>query len=562
MPQRDSATTSVSLSPLHYPLYRAVWIATLTANVGVWMQNVAAAWLMTSISESPLMVALIQTAITLPAFMFGLPAGVMADLVEKRKLLLLTHTWMLIATGLLCLLLQLDAITPWSLLLLTFLLGSGSAASIPAWQASTSDAVPRAALQAAINLNGIAYNAARAIGPAFAGLVIAASGAKAVFTINIVLFLIVLSLFIFAYRPNVGPVLTKERLFSAMRGGLRYVRHAKPLHSHIIRTCAFVGCASSLWALLPLVAKNIDTGGASVYGLLLGSLGAGAVAGGLLLQRFRSHFNNLHRLVMVSNLAFAVAILIAAWAPSLWVICPALIIGGASWISFNSTISAAYQTSLPAWVRARALAIFMLTFQGSMALGGVFWGSIANHLSVARTLTLAAGLIGLSLLLTRRFPVRMGHDDEVTLSQHWAEPTIVGHLGPDDGPVAVQVDYYIPNENRLAFTQSIYQLGKVRRRDGASHWLLYRDVSDPEHFSERFIIASWGEHQRQRGRATLADREQEQALHQFFKPGSSTVMSLYIVAPYPDSSEDTATRKTTDAIVAAGTTPPRGKNFV
>ncbi|MBB6290766.1 putative MFS family arabinose efflux permease [Pseudomonas sp. SJZ103] len=562
MPQCEPETSSVSLSPLHYPLFRAVWVATLAANIGVWMQNVAAAWLMTSISDSPLMVALIQTAITLPAFMFGLPAGVMADLVEKRKLLLLTHTWMLIATGLLCLLLQLDAITPWSLLLLTFLLGSGSAASIPAWQASTSDAVPRIALRAAINLNGIAYNAARAVGPALAGLVIAAAGAKMVFTINIVLFLIVLSLFIFAYRPNVAPLLTTERLFPAMRGGLRYVRHAKPLHGHIIRTFAFIGCASGLWALLPLVAKNIETGGSSVYGLLLGSLGAGAVAGGLLLQRFRNRLSNLQQLVMVSNVAFAGAILIAAWSTSLWVICPALIMGGASWISFNSTISAAYQTSLPAWVRARALAIFMLTFQGSMALGGVFWGSIASHLSVAQTLTLAACLIGLSLLLTRRLPVRMGHDDDVTLSQHWAEPTIVGHLGPDDGPVAVQVDYHIPYENRFAFTQSIYQLGKVRRRDGASHWLLYRDVADPGHFSERFIIASWGEHQRQRGRSTLADREQEQALRQFFKPGSSAVMSLYIVAPYPDAAADTAIQKTTEAIVAAGTPPPGGKSFV
>lgn len=562
MPQREPVTTGASLPPLQYPLFRAVWIATLTANIGVWMQNVAAAWLMTSISDSPLMVALIQTAITLPAFMLGLPAGVMADLVEKRKLLLLTHTWMLLATGLLCLLLQIDAITPWSLLVLTFLLGSGSAASIPAWQASTSDAVPRSAMQAAINLNGIAYNAARAVGPAFAGLIIAAAGAKMVFTINIVLFLIVLSLFIFVYRPNVRPAQANERLFPAMRGGLRYVRHAKPLHSHIIRTVAFIGCASSLWALLPLVAKNISTGSPSVYGVLMGSLGIGAVAGGLLLQHFRRHFSNLRRLVMVSNITFACAMLTAAWTPSLLLVCPALVIGGASWISFNSTISAAYQTSLPAWVRARALAIFMLTFQGSMALGGVLWGSIANHFSVSQTLTMAACLMGMSLLVTRRFPVRMGHDDEVTLSQHWAEPTVVGDLRPDDGPVAVQVDYQVPDVNRIAFTRSIYQLGKIRRRDGASHWMLYRDVANPEHFSERFIIASWGEHQRQRERATLADKELEHALRHHIKPGSSPVMSLYIVAPYPEMSADTAAQKTTEAIVAADVQPPGGKGFV
>lgn len=558
--QADARAQS-PLPPLHYPLFRAVWIATLTANIGVWMQNVAAAWLMTSISDSPLMVALIQTAITLPAFLFGLPAGVMADLVEKRKLLLLTHAWMLLATGLLCLLLHFDAMTPWSLLLLTFLLGSGSAASIPAWQASTSDAVPREALLAAINLNGVAYNAARAVGPAIAGLVIAASGATAVFVINIFLFLMVLGIFIFMYRPEVMPPQTSEKLFVAMRGGLRYVRYAKSLHGHMIRTVAFISCAAGLWALLPLIAKNMSAAGASGYGLLLGSLGAGAVGGGLLLQRWRHRLSNLQRLVVVSNLAFATAMLIAAWVPWLAVVCPALIVAGASWISFNSTVSAAFQTSLPAWVRARALAVFMLIFQGAMALGGVVWGSIASHLNVAQTVSLAAVLIVLGVLLTYKFPMRMGHDAEVTPSQHWAEPTVVGDLQPDDGPVAVQVDYQVSGEHRLAFTRSLYALGKIRRRDGASYWLLYRDVANPDHFSERFIIASWGEHQRQRSRATLADLELEQNLRQYLKPGSTAVMSLYIVARFPGAQADTP-ESGTEAIAAAVKHPPGGENLV
>jgi len=564
MAQRENvqadARAQSPLPPLQYPLFRAVWIATLTANIGVWMQNVAAAWLMTSISDSPLMVALIQTAITLPAFLFGLPAGVMADLVEKRKLLLITHAWMLLITGLLCLFLYVGIIAPWSLLLLTFLLGSGSAASIPAWQASTSDAVPREALLPAINLNGIAYNAARAVGPAVAGLLIAASGATAVFAINIFLFLMVLGIFSFLYRPVVTPSQTSEKLWVAMRGGLRYVRHAKALHGHMIRTVAFISCAAGLWALLPLVAKNMSAGGAGSYGLLLGSLGAGAVGGGLLLQRLRHRFTDLQRLIVVSNLAFAVAMLIAAWVPWLIVVCPALVIAGACWISFNSTISAAFQTSLPAWVRARALAVFMLTFQGAMALGGVLWGSIASHLSVSQTVTVAAALIALGVLLTHRFPMRMGHEAEVTPSQHWAEPTVVGELQPDDGPVAVQVDYQVAGEHQPAFTRSLYDLGKIRRRDGASYWRLYRDVSNPDHFSERFIIASWGEHQRQRSRATLADLELEQNLRQYLKPGSTAVMSLYIVAR-PEAKAATP-ESATKAIAAGVKQPPRGENLV
>ncbi|MBK5010880.1 MFS transporter [Pseudomonas sp. S60] len=517
-----------SRPPLSYPLFRAVWCAALTANVCVWMQNVAAAWLMVAFDPAPLMVALVQTAIALPAFLFGLPAGVYADLLDRRRMLVLTHAWMLAATVALYLLQLSDNLGPLSLLALTFLLGTGSAVSVPAWQASTSDAVPREVLGAAINLNAIAYNAARAVGPALAGAVIATLGVNWVFALNIALLLLVLLIFIVLYRPEALPPAPPEPLLSAMRSGVRYVRHARQLHAQMLRTLAFISCASGLWALLPLVGHDGMAGG---YGLLLGSLGAGAVAGGLLLNRLRPYIRDYGHLATGATLVFVAGMLIAAWVPSAYLVSPALVLAGAAWISFNSTTSAAFQTALPAWVRARALAIFMLSFQGSMAVGGVLWGFIANGLGVSWTLTLAAGLIVFGLFCTRHHALRMGNEAEVTPSaQQWDLDLSAGHE-PDakDGPIAVQIIYQVADEHRDAFCGALQRLGSTRRRDGASHWLLYRDLSRPDQFSERFIVASWGEFLRQRERSTLADRDQEDHIRQFLKADSSPAISHFLV---------------------------------
>lgn len=518
-----------NLPPLRYKLFRVVWCATLTANICIWMQNVAAAWLMVQFDPSPLMVALVQTALALPAFLLGLPAGVYADLIDRRRILIGTHAWMLGASVMLYLLFISASLAPWSLLLLTLMLGIGSAISIPAWQAATSDSVPRPALGAAINLNGIAYNAARAVGPAVAGWIIAGAGLKWVFILNIVLLMGVLALFLFAYRPHASATAPREPLWAAMRSGVRYVRHARQLHGQILRTLCFVSCASSLWALLPLVANSDKASG---YGLLLGSLGVGAVLGGILLNQLRPRINNFSLLTTLASGVFLVAMLIAAWAPSQYLISATLVLAGAAWINFNSTTSASFQTTLPAWVRARALAIYMLAFQGSMAIGGVLWGAVANHLGVSWALTLAAALIAVGLLAMRRLPLRMGHEAEVTLSAHWDEPRVRDNPSPEDGPIAVQIDYHVAPQHQAAFCHHMYRLGQTRKRDGASNWMLYRDLADPDRLSERFLVASWGEHQRQRSRSTLADLQQEEHLKQFLQPGAVPLLSHYLlVAP-------------------------------
>lgn len=395
------------LPPLRYKLFRALWIASLIANIGFWMQNVGSAWLMTSLSNSPVMVALTQTAISLPAFFFGLPAGVMADLLNKRKLLLLIHGWSFFVSLLMVLSYQLDMINPWGLLCLVFLTGVGSALSLPVWQASISEVVPVDALLPAIALNSVAYNAARALGPAVAGILITSLGIAAVFIVNACMLLVALCIFIFCYTPSSKGSSSSEHPRGAIHAGIRFVREARHLHGYLFRAIAFVSCGSALWALLPLSAKMLERADASAYGYLLASLGFGAVLGGLLLNRFRNWFVTLDALLLTAALLFAATLLAVAWIPSLPFMCLMLVAGGLAWVTFSSPLNAAFQSALPQWVRARAISIFLLAFQGAMALGGAFWGLVASLLGVAEALSLAGLCLVLGLILIRRYSIAL-----------------------------------------------------------------------------------------------------------------------------------------------------------
>ncbi len=518
--------------PLSYPLYRTVWICTLTANISVWMQNVAAAWLMTSLTRSPLMVALIQTATTLPAFLFCLPAGVLADQVDRRRLLILCHAAMLCTSALLSVLVWFDLVSPALLLLATFVLGSGSLLSIPVGQATTSDVVPRAVLLPAIALNGVAYNAARAVGPALAGMAIAGFGSGAVFLATSLLFGAVVAIYGFHYRPPARHVPEPEGMLGAICSGLRYVQHAPVLRDNLYRTMLFIGCASALWALLPLVAKQRFGADPGAYGLLLASMGGGAVIAGVLLGRLRARLS-IGTMAAGGPAVFAVTMLGAAWIPHLLPLCAALVAGGAAWVTFTSITNAAFQTSLPPWVRARALAVMLLTFQGSMALGAIAWGMLAGAIGVAPALTVAAALAVAGLGLLRRRPLRMGEEDEVTPGMHIGEPAVVAGLMPQDGPLAVQVTYLVVPEQRDDFRRQAYRLGIARRRNGANAWRLYRDTANPDRYIERFLFASWAEYLRQQQRATVSDHGVEAGLLRFLQADYPPCTTYFINEPYP-----------------------------
>lgn len=384
-------------SPLSFPAFRALWTASLVANVGFWMQNVAAGWLMTELSGSSLMVAMTQTAISLPAFIFGLPAGVLADQLDSRRLLLAIYAWIVVVGVLLLAFVESGEAGPWSLLCLVFLGGIGSALSLPVWQAATPGLLPRDSLVSAVALNSVAYNGARAVGPAIAGGVIAAQGSMAVFAMNAGLLLLAFGILLLGYRPETRQTRPREGAGAAMLNGLDFVFKASYLHGYLRSACLFVGCASALWALLPLSALHLGRGAAGINGYLLASLGCGAVLGGLLLSWLRGRYFSLESLLCTAALLLAVSMLAMAWLPNLLAVCGALGIGGVGWVLFCSPLNAAFQRELSPSVRARAISIFLLVFQGATAVGGFLWGALAELLGVPATLSIAAACLMLCL---------------------------------------------------------------------------------------------------------------------------------------------------------------------
>ena len=506
-----SAAHPPAANAFGYPLFRTLWSITLIVNLSLWMQNVGASWVMVSRDESPFMVALVQTATTLPMLVFGLPAGVLADLAERRRLLLVTHAGMLLAAAAIAAMACAGMLTAWSMLALMFAAGTCNAFTITARQASISDAVPRVALVHGLALNSIAYNGARAIGPALAGAVLAWLGPAELFLVVAAMLVVAVLLQACFYGPAPAGMQTGEPALAAMRTGIRYVRHARTLHANFVRSIVFVLCASSLWALLPVLSRDRLGFGAAGYGLLLGCMGGGAVASGALMEWLRRRYA-LHRMATASGLMFAGAMLIAALVPHAGTVCTALVAGGAAWVVNNSTLSAAIQTALPSWVRARALSIYLLLFQGAMALGGTLWGAFASRIGASAVLAIAGALAVGSVLYLRRFPVQLGNEADVTPSPHCDAPPLWTQPEPDDGPVLIQIEYRIRPERRADFIRAVHALGVTRRRDGASHWRLYRDLTDPDLYAERFTVYSWAEYLRQQTRATLTDHDTEETV--------------------------------------------------
>jgi MFS family permease len=486
-------------------VFRALWLASLVSNIGTWMQNVGGAWLMTSLTPSPLLVALMQTATSLPVFLIGLPAGTLADLVDRRRLLLVTQTWMLVCAGLLGGLTLAGLASPIVLLLLTFGLGLGSTANNPAWQATTPEVVSHRRLPAAIALNAAGFNLARAVGPALGGLVVALLGPGANFLLNAASFLgTIVVLTRWRRPPAEAEHLPREHLLAATRTGLRYARHAPQLRAAIGRAGIFILCASALWALLPLVARRELGLDASGYGLLLGALGVGAVGGAGIYPRVRARWP-ANRLVSAMVLLYGAMLLILAWVRVVPLVCLALAVAGAGWMATNSSFQIAVQTGTPAWVRARVIAAYLLVFQGGLAVGSAVWGAVADQFGDAPALTIATAGLGVGMLIVRRWPLREATEQEAQPSQHWPAPRVVEEPHPDHGPVLVTLEYAVEPEQSAAFVAAMVEVERLRRRDGAYRWGLYHDPAEPTRFVETFLVESWVEHLRQHERAQVSD---------------------------------------------------------
>jgi MFS family permease len=519
--------------PLRTPLFRNLLLADVMSDIGTFMQSVGAAWLMVSLGAGPMYVALTQTASALPFFVFALPAGAIGDIVDRRKLILYTELWMVAVAIVLAATTIAGFMTPVLLLGLTFALSAGDAIETPTWRAVLPEIIAKEDLAAASALNGIEFNFARAVGPAVAGVVIGVAGVGAAFALNVVSFLGVIALVARWKRPVPRRTTPPETVSGATVAALRYVRFSPPLRAMIFRSGLTMFFASALVALLPTVSKSVSDS-PTAYGILLACFGAGAVVGALALQPARARWSAE---AVASGGVAIVGVMTAAvgFLHAMPALAAAILVTGAAWIVFISLVSALVQTLAPDWVQARVLAIFMLVFQGGLAAGSALWGAVAARVGVQHALVWAGvGIVATTALgLVARLPDATA---DVSPWNHWRMPAIVKDVRPefDEGPVLVTVEYKVNRDRATEFLDAIHEYGRIRRRDGAYRWGIYRDLEDADRYVETFLITSWAEHLRQHERSTEADRDAEERLRTFVT-GTSNVRHLVFANTEPSA---------------------------
>ncbi|HZP01404.1 MAG TPA: MFS transporter [Terriglobia bacterium] len=531
--KRAEAAVTSAWVPLRRKLFRALWIAAVASNLGTWMHEVGGNWLMTQLAPTPLMVSLIQTAEAVPVFFLALAAGALADVIDRRRLLIFSQAWMLAAATGLGVLTLLHLTTPQMLLAFTFLLSFGNALNGPAWQAIVPELVPRGEVPAAVSLNSVGFNVARAAGPALGGLIVAAAGSGAVFLLNAVSFLGVIVVLYEWRRPRRESVLPAERVASAMRAGLRYVIHAPPIHAVLMRTTLFMLGASALWGLVPLFARQNLGRGAAGYGVLLGFFGSAAVIGGSFLPRLQQELG-VKRLLAAGALLYSGALALMALWHSFPAACVGMLAAGLAWTTQLSTFNTSVQLNAPAWVRGRAIAVYQLTYYAAMGACSAMWGTVALHVGIPRALLIAALVLAAGLMVAARFPVGLAEDLNLEPSSRPA-PVVVNEPEAEHGPVMVTVEYWIKPEQAAEFARAMLQLGRVRRRDGAIQWGLYEDVGKPGRFVETFVVESWAEHLRQHDRATVADREIWELVRSFHQRAAPPAVSHLLYAYHEET---------------------------
>lgn len=523
-----SAAVSEAERPLASPMFRALWIATIVSNVGTWMHDVGAGWLMTSLSPDPLMVALVQAATTFPMFALALPAGALADIVDRRRLLIAAQLFGLIGAAGLALITLAGFTTAWVLLVFTAVIAVGAAFSAPAFQAIVPELVQPKALQQAVALNSLGVNIARAIGPALGGVIIAASGPAAVFAVNALSVVGVIIVLVRWRRAAPERHLPAEHMVGAMRAGLRYAMRAPELQVVLIRSVGFFLFASGLWALLPIIARR-DLGlGPAGYGGLLTFMGLGAISGAILMPRLRGRMG-ANAITLAASILLASAMAALSLATGFWSASATLFVAGLAWISMMASLNGGAQATSPGWIKARALAIYLLVFQGSMAAGSALWGSVASRIGVPSTLLAAAALLAAAgVILAWRFPFDRTSTLDLSPSAHWPTPLVDGQVEHDSGPVLVTIEYRVAPDKVSDFFAAIQEMRRIRRRDGAIHWGVYEDTAQPGTVVETFTVESWLEHLRQHDRVTNADRVHQDALAAFQSDDRPPVVRHFI----------------------------------
>jgi MFS family permease len=504
---------SSSLSPFRYSTFSMLWTATVVSNIGTWMQNAAAGWLMTGLNPDPLIVSLVQVATALPMFLFGLPAGALADILDRRHLLIAVQIALTGLIASLALLVQVHLVTPLILLIFTFLIGVGAALIAPAWQAIVPQLVPREELLPAVALNSVGINISRAVGPALAGVIIGVAGLATPFWLNALSNVGVIAALIW-WRPpaHASKHLPVERFGSAIIIGLRHARANPHLRATLLRAAGFFIFASSYWALLPLVARSQVAGSPELYGILLGAIGAGAVAGAFGLPVLKKMVG-ADWLVTAGTVGTAVALVLFGIAREPVIALIASVVAGLSWIAVLATVNVSAQTALPSWVRGRGLAVFATIQFGAMSFGSAIWGQVATVTGLPGAHYIAAAGLLVAIPILWRWKLQTGAGLDLTPSMHWPTPVLTQDVEADQGPVLVTVEYRVTSEHREAFLRLLSALAGQRRRDGAYGWGVFEDTAERGRFVESFYLISWLEHLRQHERVTNADRVLQEQVH-------------------------------------------------
>src|ERR1700722_7892980 len=491
-------------APFTHRTFAIIWLATVVSNIGSWMYNVATGWLMVSLDASPLTVSMVQVSNTLPMFLFAIPAGALVDIINQRRFLIAGETAYTAASMAFAVPFWLHLTGPTSLLILSFLVSMGSAFTAPAWQAIVTQLVPKPELQAAVAANSVGINISRALGPALGGLLVVSFGLGAPVWVNAVSNIGVVAA-LFWWRPPIKPVvpLPAESFTSGVRTGLRHARYNPYLGATLIRTIGFFLFASAYWALLPLVANRQISGGAALYGVLLGAIGASAVGTAFVLRRLRSRLS-ANCLVAVASIMTGVATALFAVAQRPLTAIAASLLAGASWICAVSSLNVSAQVSLPDWVRGRGLAMHVTVMFGALTAGSAIWGQIATSWGVPMALFIAGAGAVLAVPVTWRWKLQLGEHVDFSPSSQWPAPVTTHAVEPDRGPVLITIEYKTNPSDREAFLNALASASNGRRQDGAYNCGIFEDPDEEGRFVETFMTDSWLEHLWQHRRVTKA----------------------------------------------------------
>ena len=507
------AASSSILAPFSQPVFRMLWFTWLAANISMWMNDVAAAWLMTSLTTSPALVALVQTASTLPVFLLGLPSGALADILDRKKFFLLTQLWVALVASLLCGMVIAGWMSPPLLLAMTFANGIGLALRWPVFSAIIPEVVPRHQLPTALVLNGVSSNASRIIGPLVAGALIASLGSASVFLLNAAMALATSVVIVRWRRPPTPQPLGREKLVSAMRVGMQFVAQSAHLQGVLVRIFIFFFHSTALIALLPLVARGLPGGDARTFTLLLASMGSGAILAALNMERLRRAWSR-DGLVMRGAALQSVAMLAVAFAPNAMVASFAMLVAGMAWITTANSLSVSAQFALPDWVRARGMSMYQMAIMGASASGAAIWGQVASHYAIRGSLIVATVTGLITMALANRWMADSQTDEDLTPTRRFKAPVV--EQAPGAGRVVLTIEYRIDPARADEFKALMQISRRNRLRHGALSWDLLHDIHDPGLYLEQIVDESWTEHLRRFDRVTTSDatlRDRKHALH-------------------------------------------------